>query len=160
MLSRKGGPAGKRFVTEATLIYSSRRSDGINVSRDDTFAQHLKSLSWALVLSCLIVWWISYDKQTGLVVGGGKELGQRGMHSAARACSAAGSRCFCKWPLCPLQRGSESEFWIKIWLLLNLINLGRTLPSTPATGALTGPPKKRTSTLGQTLNRCCRAANH
>ena len=68
----KGGQTGWRFVTEATLIESSCRSDDINVSRDVTFAQHLKRLSRALGLSCLIVCWISYDKQTGLVVVGGK----------------------------------------------------------------------------------------
>lgn len=89
MFSRKRGQTGRRFVTEATLIYSSRRSDSVNVSRDVTFPQHLKRLLRALILSCLIVCWISYDKQTRVVVrgergsGGGGGLWM-GMHSAAR----------------------------------------------------------------------------
>lgn len=48
MFSRKGEQTGRRFVTEATLIYSSRRSlkssgsyDRLNVSRDVTFPQNL-----------------------------------------------------------------------------------------------------------------------
>lgn len=103
------GQTGRRFVTEATLIYSSWRSDSVNVSRDVTFPQHLKRLLRALILSCLIVCWISYDKQTRMVVGG--ELGKgggglwMGIHSSAWQCFAAGSRCFCKLPLCLLQRG-------------------------------------------------------
>lgn len=60
---------GKRFVTEVTLIYSSPCTDGINVSRDVTFPHRLKRLMWAFILSCLIVCWISYDKQTRVVVG-------------------------------------------------------------------------------------------
>lgn len=112
MFSRNRGQTGRRFVTEATLIYSSWRSDSVNVSRDVTFPQHLKRLLRALILSCLIVCWISYDKQTRVVVGG--ELGMgggglwMGIHSSARQCFAAGSRCFCKWPLCLLQRGFKS----------------------------------------------------
>lgn len=76
MFSRNRGQTGRRFVTEATLIYSSWRSDSVNVSRDVTFPQHLKRLLRALILSCLIVCWISYDKQTRVVVGG--ELGMGG----------------------------------------------------------------------------------
>lgn len=89
MFRWKGWQTGKRFVTEATLIYSSRCSDSINVSRDVTFRQHLKRLLRALILSCLIVCWISYDKQTRVVVGGERGVGwsgglRRGMHSATR----------------------------------------------------------------------------
>ena len=121
MPSRKGGETGRRFVTEATLIYSSRRSlkssssyDRLNVSRDVTFPQNLKRLLRALILSCLIVCWRSYDKQTRVVVGGERGLGWReglrmGTHSAARLCFATGSRCFCKLPLCLLQRGSKCK---------------------------------------------------
>lgn len=78
MFSRKRGQTGRRFVTEATLIYSSRRSDSVNVSRDVTFPQHLKRLLRALILSCLIVCWISYDKQTRVVVGGERGSGGGG----------------------------------------------------------------------------------
>lgn len=85
MFSRKGGQTGRRFVTEATLIYSSRRSlkssssyDRLNVSRDVTFPQNLKRLLRALILSCLIVCWRSYDKQTRVVVGGERGLGGGG----------------------------------------------------------------------------------
>lgn len=128
MFSRKGGQTGRRFVTEATLIYSSLCSlkssssyDRLNVSRDVTFPQNLKRLLRALILSCLIVCWRSYDKQTRVVVGGERGLGRRGVagglgeglrmgtHSAARACFATGSRCFRKLPLCLLQRGSKRK---------------------------------------------------
>lgn len=95
MFSRKGGQTGKRFVTEATLIYSSRRSlksssyDRLNVSRDVTFPQNLKRLLRALILSCLIVCWRSYDKQTRVVVGGERGLGGEGLwmgtYSAAQS---------------------------------------------------------------------------
>lgn len=89
MFSRKGEQTGRRFVTEATLIYSSRRSlkssgsyDRLNVSRDVTFPQNLERLLRALILSCLIVCWRSYDKQTRVVVGGGgagwREFRERG----------------------------------------------------------------------------------
>lgn len=86
MFSRKGGRTGRRFVTEATLIYSSPRSlksgsgyDRLNVSRDVTFPQNLKRLLRALILSCLIVCWRSYDKQTRVVVGGERGLGGGGV---------------------------------------------------------------------------------
>lgn len=122
MFSRKGGQTGRRFVTEATLIYSSRRAlkssssyDRLNVSRDVTFPQNLKRLLRALILSCLIVCWRSYDKQTRVVVGGERGLGGGGFLEergggweralAARACFATGSRCFCKLPLCLYFRG-------------------------------------------------------
>lgn len=59
---RREGRAGRRFVTEATLIHSSpcplksRSSyDRLNASRDVTFPQNLKRLLRALILSCLIV---------------------------------------------------------------------------------------------------------
>ena len=81
MFSREG-QTGRRFVTEATLIYSSLHSlkssssyDRLNVSRDVTFPQNLKRLLRALILSCLIVCWRSYDKQTRVVVGGERGLG-------------------------------------------------------------------------------------
>lgn len=93
--SRKAGQTGRRFVTEATLIYSSRRSlksssryDRLNVSRDVTFPQNLKRLSRALILSCLIVCWRSYDKQTRVVVGGEKGVGH-GRLWMGRRCRAA-----------------------------------------------------------------------
>lgn len=46
------------------------RSDvnGINGSRDATFP-HLKEGSREHILSCLIAYWIPYDKQTREVVG-------------------------------------------------------------------------------------------
>jgi len=99
MFSRKGGQTGRRFVTEATLIYSSRRSlkssssyDRLNVSRDVTFPQNLKRLLRALILSCLIVCWRSYDKQTRVVVGGERGLGGgsfgRGAMDGNVACAA------------------------------------------------------------------------
>lgn len=109
MFSRKG-QTGRRFVTEATLIYSSLRSlkssssyDRLNVSRDVTFPQNLKRLSRALILSCLIVCWRSYDKQTRVVVGGERGLGGEGFFGRGAvdgnvlhcsACFATGSRCF------------------------------------------------------------------
>lgn len=124
MFSRKGGQTGRRFVTEATLIYSSWSSlknsssyDRLNVSRDVTFPQNLKRLLRALILSCLIVCWRSYDKQTRVVVGGERGLGGGGFGRGAvdgnvlhcSACSATGSRCFCKLLLCLLQRGSKCK---------------------------------------------------
>ncbi len=86
MFSRKGAQTGRRFVTTATLIYFSWRSlkssssyDRLNVSRDVTFPQNLKRLLRALILSCLIVCWRSYDKQTRVVVGGERGLGGEGL---------------------------------------------------------------------------------
>lgn len=71
----------KYVCTEATLIHSSlhslkstSRNDRLNVSRDVTFPQNLKRLSWALILSCLILCWRLYDKQTG---GGCWDVGGR-----------------------------------------------------------------------------------
>lgn len=119
MFSRKGEQTGRRFVTEATLIYSSRRSlkssgsyDRLNVSRDVTFPQNLERLLRALILSCLIVCWRSYDKQTRVVVGvlGGGSFGRGAADGNLLCCLvsfATGSRCFCKLPLCLLQRGSK-----------------------------------------------------
>lgn len=120
MFSRKGGQTGRRFGTEATLIYSSRRSlkssssyDRLNVSRDVTFPQNLKRLLRALILSCLIVCWRSYDKQTRVVVGGERGLGRGALDGNVPRCVAffaTGSRC--ELPLCLLQRGLKcrSEF--------------------------------------------------
>lgn len=112
VFSRKG-QTGRRFVTEVTLIYSSLHSlkssssyDRLNVSRDVTFPQNLKRLLRALILSCLIACWRSYDKQTRVVVGGAVD---GSVHSAARPGSATGSRCFCKVPLCLLQRSSKKS---------------------------------------------------
>lgn len=130
MFSRKGEQTGRRFVTEATLIYSSRRSlkssgsyDRLNVSRDVTFPQNLERLLRALILSCLIVCWRSYDKQTRVVVGvlGGGSFGRGaadGNLLCCLVCFATGSRCFCKLPLCLLQRGSKWKSELRSGVLL------------------------------------------
>lgn len=161
----KDRQTGRRFVTEATLIYSSRRSlkssgsyDRLNVSRDVTFPQNLKRLLRALILSCLIVCWRSYDKQTRVVVGGGKGAsggGEGGLRMGTYTpvlsllCFATGSRCFWKLPLCLHQRGSKCKIrgfapqtsriaglLRRIWLIW-----AETIPSTPVTCALIGPKK-------------------
>lgn len=53
-----------------TLICSSCCSDSVTVSRDVTLPQHPKRLLWTLILSCLILCQISYDKQMRVVVKG------------------------------------------------------------------------------------------
>lgn len=121
VFSRKG-QTGRRFVTEATLIYSALRSlkssssyDRLNVSRDVTFPQNLKRLLRALILSCLIVCWRSYDKQTRVVVAGERGSGgwvawvEGGFGWERTPPNATGSRCFFKWPLCLLQRASKRK---------------------------------------------------
>lgn len=111
MLSRKREPTGRRSVTEAILICSSQHSlkgsgsyDSLNVSRDVTFPPNLERFLWALILSCLIVSWRSYDKQTRVVVKGGSRVGGEGfLGKMGFGCSthfAIGSRCFHKLSLC------------------------------------------------------------
>lgn len=100
VFSRKAGQAGRWFDTEATLIYSSQRSlkssssyDRLNVSRYVTFPQNLKGLLRALILSCLIVCWRSYDKQTRLVVGGERGVGWSGVFGWELLTPALGLLC-------------------------------------------------------------------
>lgn len=150
---------GKRFVTEVTLIYSSRCSDSVNVSRDVTFRQHLKRLLehssfhvWLCVGYPMINrrgWWLEGNGRVGW--SGGLWMG---MHAAARPALPPDPDAFANY-LFVYFRGLQNvtrELRSRLSLqtsriALKLINLGWTIPSI--------------STLGQTLNRFCRTAvNH
>lgn len=85
-----------------TLICSSCCSDSVTVSRDVTLPQHPKRLLRALILSCLILCPISYDKQMRRVVVAGRDA----------HCFAAGSRCVCEigsWATL------DWKTWLQIW---------------------------------------------
>ena len=113
------------------------------------FHKNLERLLRALILSCLIVCWRSYDKQTRVVVEGGRGLREglwMGTHCSL-ACFATGSRCFCKLPLCLLQTGLKCTFvWgsgVSPQTSGNLINVRKTALFSLVTCSLIGPKKKK-----------------
>lgn len=113
------------------------------------FHKNLERLLWALILSCLIVCWRSYDKQTRVVVEGGRGLREGlGMRThCSLACFATGSRCFRKLPLCLLQTGLKCTFvWgtrVSPQTSGDVINVRKTALSSLVTCSLVGPKKKK-----------------